>query len=89
MQPFWVFIFMDLRLILPETGTQTFIASDIIKYLGKSFLSIIKIKALKKGFSKSYIFNSLNKSISYFLMVWEHWIYDIAIWINKNKSGNC
>jgi ADP-dependent NAD(P)H-hydrate dehydratase len=27
---------------LPETGTQTFIASDIIKYLGKSFLSITK-----------------------------------------------
>ena len=27
---------------LPETGTQTFIASDIIKFLGKSFLSITK-----------------------------------------------
>jgi ADP-dependent NAD(P)H-hydrate dehydratase len=25
---------------LPETGTQTFIASDIIKYLGKAFLSL-------------------------------------------------
>jgi hypothetical protein len=29
---------------LPETGHQSFIASDIIKYLGKHFLSI-KIKA--------------------------------------------
>ena len=27
---------------LPETGHQSFIASDIIKYLGKAFLSITK-----------------------------------------------
>jgi ADP-dependent NAD(P)H-hydrate dehydratase len=27
---------------LPETGTQTFIASDIINYLGKAFLSLTK-----------------------------------------------
>jgi hypothetical protein len=47
----------DIALLL--TGTQTFIASDIIKYLGKSFL-VFENKSPEKGFSKSYIFNSLN-----------------------------
>jgi hypothetical protein len=46
---------------LPETGYQSFIASDI-KYLGKHF-EYYKIKALKRA-KKVYIFNSLNKSIS-------------------------
>jgi NAD(P)H-hydrate repair Nnr-like enzyme with NAD(P)H-hydrate dehydratase domain len=31
-------------IVLPETGTQTFIASDIIKYLGKSFFEYYKKK---------------------------------------------
>jgi NAD(P)H-hydrate repair Nnr-like enzyme with NAD(P)H-hydrate dehydratase domain len=33
---------------LPETGYQSFIASDIIKYLGKHF-EYYKIKALKRA----------------------------------------
>ncbi|MCW2119634.1 NAD(P)H-hydrate dehydratase [Flavobacterium sp. 7A] len=37
---------------LPETGTQSFIASDIIKYLGKAFLSISDLRITLEATNK-------------------------------------
>jgi hypothetical protein len=47
---------------LPETGHQSFIASDIIN-IWESIFEYYN-KSPEKGLKKVYIFNSLNKSIS-------------------------